>query len=165
MTSAELGKKIKKLSDDLEALKVYECKVATYVVSANESVSEDDIPKYDFADIQRQIEEKGKEIRQLKHKLNVFNSTTYIPKLGMTVDQVLVLIPQLTERKHKLSTMSARLSRERIYKQFDKNGVAEYRCVNYDIDEVRAEYERICSMLTEAQTELDVVNTTFNIQE
>jgi hypothetical protein len=61
--------------------------------------------------------------------------------------------------------MSARLSRERIYKQFDKNGVAEYRCVNYDIDEVHAEYERICSMLTEAQTELDVVNTTFNIQE
>ena len=42
------------------------------------------------------------EIRKLKHALNVFNASNKVPGFEMTVDEMLVYLPQLSREKNKL---------------------------------------------------------------
>ena len=80
----------------------------------------------------------------------------------MTIDQMLVYIPQLTARKRKLDKMRANLPKERIT-AFSSNFV-EYNYSNYDIDKAEADYEKATDELARAQTALDTVNTTVTFE-
>ena len=70
-------------------------------------------PDYNFKETQNALDEIETKMRKLKHALNVFNSTTVIPEFGMTIDEMLVYIPQLTMRKNKLAGMKDRLPKVR----------------------------------------------------
>ncbi len=48
-------------------------------------------------------------IRKLKHAINIFNATQTVDGFDMTIDELLVYIPQLTKRKSKLLEMKSRL--------------------------------------------------------
>ena len=119
-------------------------------------------PDYDFAKTQSALAEVERKIRKLKHALNVFNSTTVIPEFDMTIDEMLVYIPQLTARKNKLSSMKDKLPKVREQSRTNSS-ILDYRYLNYDVNEVAAEYEKAADTLASAQNALDAVNMTLTL--
>ena len=82
--------------------------------------------------------------------------------MDMTVDMVLVRIPQLTKRCDKLWQMMNKLpkARERASGYGRSNSIIDYRYTNYDIDQVEKDYYECKKELDRAQLQLDLVNST-----
>lgn len=118
-------------------------------------------PSYDYAATQAELARLEKTIRQIKHALNIFNTTHIVPGFNMTVDELLVYIPQLTKRKAKLYEMKGRLPKAREPQLYGKGGyVIDYRYTNYDSTAVAQDYAAVSEELAKAQTALDVLNNT-----
>ena len=161
---AVANKMLKKITEEYEALKVKEAQSKDFLASLNENP--DSIrPKYDFNKTQSEIYAYEEKIRKIKHALNKFNVNTLIPGFGITIDEMLVLITQLTKQKAKLGAMKDKLPkmREKVV-GYGANGVIDYCYINYDIDEVHEEYQLVSEKLTKAQLALDNVNTTFTFE-
>lgn len=91
--------------------------------------------------------------------------TQQVPGFDMTIDQILIYIPQLTARKSKLSKMRSRLPKERVQGGISRmNGIVEYEYCNYDLKQVEAEYESVADELARAQNALDTVNSTATFE-
>lgn len=90
----------------------------------------------------------------------VFNATHVVPGFDMTIDEMLVYIPQLTRRKAKLAEMKAKLPKSRVSEVGARiSNVIDYTYLNYDLAEVEADYERVSDELSDAQLALDAVNS------
>ena len=161
-TSAEAAKLLRSLAEELEAIKDAETASREFVAATVEDL-ETVRPEYDFANTQKEIERLQKEIRKVKHAINVFNTTTVIPELNMTIDEALVYIPQLSITKNKLSNMRNRLAKSREYSR-SGSSIIEYRYANYDIAAADAEFKRVSDLLAKAQNALDVVNTSVKFE-
>ena len=160
-TSSQAGKLLRKLNDDYTALLKKEELSKDFLVALGEN-PEGIRPDYDFAVTQTELQELERKIRIVKHALNVFNSTTIIPEFNITVDEMLVLIPQLSKRKQKLATMKGKLPkmREQATGYGRISSVVEYRYLNYDVAQVESAYEEVVELLSKSQMALDVVNNT-----
>lgn len=159
-TSAEAAKLLRKLNEDLTAELGMEAQSREFVAAVGESV--DDVrPAYDYAAANAKIDALQATVRRLKHAINIFNTTHAVPGFDMTIDEMLVYIPQLSAKKDKLAGMKNRLpkTREASYGR-GNSGVIEYRYVNYSIKDVSADYDAVCAELSRAQTALDLVNST-----
>ena len=78
---------------------------------------------------------------------------------GITIDEMLVYIPQLTKRKSKLLEMKSRLPKERVDEQYGRqSNIIDYTYTNYDLTAVEADYEKTADELSRAQLALDTVN-------
>lgn len=164
-TSAEANKLLKALQEELHTLCDTEDLSKEFLAAVNEN-AEELRPVYDFKKTQASIDALEKKIRTVKHAINVFNTTTKIEALqGATIDQVLVLLPQLSLRKDKLANMLRKLPkvRENNFGRTAGN-IIDYRYINYDLQEVKKEYEKVSSLLDLAQTELDKVNGTVTME-
>ncbi len=161
-TSAQAAKLLKKLNEELAALRAKENISCVFTASIDEDI-ESVRPRYNYAETQASIEEYEGKIRKVKHALNVFNTTTVIPEFGITIDEMLVLIPQLSERKRRLSNMSQRLPKQREA-AFGNKAIVEYTYANYDISQVTQDLEKVTDTLSAAQTALDVVNNSITFQ-
>ena len=96
-TSAQAAKLLKKLNEEYNALVRKERMSSTFLAASGEN-PESLRPEYDYAETQQKLNELEKKTRTVRHALNVFNSTHEVPGFDMTVDQILVYIPQLTAR-------------------------------------------------------------------
>lgn len=74
----------------------------------------------------------------------------------MTIDQVLIYLPQLSSQVEKLRRMAEALPRER--KENFRSNLVEYNIANYDPKEAAAEYERAQAELSSLQLALDAAN-------
>lgn len=155
-TSAEAGKLLKKLNDEQSSIILREENGKEFLAAVGEDI-ESVRPGYDFATTQVALNEIETKIRKVKHELNVFNSTTVIPEFGMTIDEMLVYIPQLTMRKNKLARMKDRLPKVREQTRVNSS-ILDYRYLNYGVDEAAAEYDKISDTLSKAQNALDAAN-------
>lgn len=158
-TSAEAGKMLRKLMEEKSSIEMREYSGKEFLAAVGEDL-ESVRPDYDFAKTQSALAEVERKIRKLKHALNVFNSTTVIPEFDMTIDEMLVYIPQLTARKNKLSSMKDKLPKIREQSRTNSS-ILDYRYLNYDVNEVAAEYEKVADTLAKAQNALDAVNMTL----
>ena len=77
----------------------------------------------------------------------------------MTVDEMLVYLPQLSRRKAKLTEMATTLPKAR-YRSGERSNIIDYKYANYDIDKVKEDLEKITEELSKAQLALDLVNHT-----
>lgn len=160
-TSAEAGKMLRKLMEEKSSIEMREYNGKEFLAAVGEDL-ESVRPDYDFAKTQSALAEVEEKIRKLKHALNVFNSTTVIPEFDMTIDEMLVYIPQLTARKNKLSSMKDKLPKVREQSRTNSS-ILDYRYLNYDVNEVAAEYEKVADTLAKAQNALDAVNMTMTL--
>ena len=112
-TSAQAAKLLKKLNEEYNALVKKERLSSTFLAASGED-PESLRPEYDYTETQLKLDELERKIRTVRHALNVFNSTHTVPGFDMTVDQILVYIPQLTARVAKLSEMKSKLPKMRV---------------------------------------------------
>ena len=160
ITSAIAAKQLRKLNDQRDALLAMEKKSRTFTAAIQED-AESVRPAYDFKETQDALTEVEGKIRMLKHTLNHFNSTYVIPEFDMTIDQLLIYIPQLTSRKKKLDYMRGMLPKERVKQTFGRaSSIIEYNYANYDISQAEAEYNSVSDELARAQNALDTANAT-----
>lgn len=159
ITSAMAAKHLKKLNDQRDSLLSMEKKAKVFTAAIQEDI-ETVRPAYDYAAAQKELTALDTKIRKLKHTLNCFNSTYVIPELDMTIDQVLIYIPQLTARKRKLDFFRNKLPKERKESIGRNNSIIEYEYANYDIAQADADYTAVADELARVQNALDMTNTT-----
>ena len=163
-TSAEAGKLVKKIEDELKRQMLTERKSYSFVVASGEDV-ESLRPKYEFAETQKNIDELQEKLRIVKHAINQFNLTHTLPGFdGLTIDQALIMLPQLNARRTKYQEMINRLPKERISGIHSRNNLIEYNIANYNIEEVEKAYKELTSHLAKMQLALDTVNTTEKME-
>ncbi len=164
MTSAAAAKELKKLNEQHEALTAMENKSSEFIAAIQEDI-EIVRPAYDYAAVQKELAEVEQKIRALKHAINTFNLGQTVPGFDMTIDQMLVYIPQLSARKRKLEQMKDKLPRERVRGgSFSNSGIIEYTYVNYDLKAVSRDYDKVTDELSRAQNALDLVNSTVEFE-
>ena len=163
-TSAEAAKLLRRLNEEHEALLELERQSSSFVAAVSEDI-ESVRPAYELIAVQRKLAELEAQVRKVKHALNVFNSTHTVPGFGMTIDQLLVYIPQLSQRKAKLRDMAGVLPKTRVKGRSAVNSaVIEYTYANYDVEAARAAADAASEELARAQTALDKVNSTETME-
>ena len=163
-TSAEAAKLLRRLNEEHEALLQLESQSNQFVAAVSEDV--DSVrPDYDLVNVQARLAALEAQIRKVKHALNVFNSTHEVPGFGMTIDQMLVYIPQLSQRRMKLRGMAGALPKTRVRGRSAVNSsVIEYIYANYSVEEAKAQADAASDELARAQTALDKVNSTETME-
>ena len=163
-TSAEAGKLVRKIEDEIRRQVLTERKSYSFVVASGEDV-ESLRPKYDFAATQKRMDELEVALRTVKHTINQFNLTHTLPGFeGLTIDQALIMLPQLNARKNTYQSMINRLPKERISGLQSRNNLIEYDIANYNIEEVEKAYKDVTDLLAKMQLALDTVNTTEKME-
>ena len=119
--------------------------------------------RIDYTAVQEKLAELEDKARRLKHAINVFNISQTIDDSGMTIDQALVYIPQLSERKRKLAIMRAAQKKKRNESMKSSN-LIEYTYANYDIEQAEADYQSTSDELARVQNALDLINSTVQFE-
>lgn len=155
VTSAMANKMIKALEDDKREIILAQENNMSYI----ETVGYDlEIPEYNFRETQDRIAEIDEKIRKIKHAINIFNTTTILPEVKITIDEALVYMAQLNRVLMILERMKDATKKSR-YRGSDRS-LVEYQCVNYEIEDARHKYEVIRAQITAIQLALDKVNQT-----
>ena len=164
LTSAMAAKELKKLNEQHDALLAMEKKSSEFVAAIQEDI-ETVRPEYDYLSVQKELAEIEEKIRTLKHALNAFNLRQEVPGFGMTIDQMLVYIPQLSARKRKLERMRDKLPKERHSGGYgNSSNIIEYTYTNYDVKKAAEDCEAVTDELSRAQNALDLVNSTVEFE-
>lgn len=164
VTSAEASKLLKKILEERNLVLENECQCSVFNASLGEEI-ESVRPAYDYAETQKTLAALDRKIRILKHAINCFNASRTVGDTGMTIDQVLVYIPQLTEARGRLYEMQKRLPKQRVsVGGIGSNTVIDYRYTNYPVEQVKEDFKKISDELRRVQTALDVVNTTVTME-
>lgn len=165
MTSASAQKIIRKLKDEKAFLKSMEEK--SYLFSCIEG-EEKLIPEYDYKETSEKIKEIDEQVIKIKHAVNVVNSTREIEVNGKkyTVDAILVRMAQLNSRLYMLDIMRSKQPKTRLGTRYynGNNQQPEYQYINYDLAEVKKDYETINNEIATMQLELDKFNQTYEFE-
>ncbi len=157
-TSAQANKLLRQLQEARTAVLRSETQSRTFVAATVEDV-EAARPAYDYAATQAKLQALEEKIRRVKHAVNAFNLSHKVEGFDMTVDQMLVYIPQLSERKNKLGAMGSVLEKTRL-SNAGRSSIIEYEYANYDLERVKADYTAVTAELARAQLALDKLNNT-----
>lgn len=160
LTSAGANKVLKRLQDEKNYLLSQEKQNRTYTAYDTETPV---IPDYDYDKTAAAITAIDDKIVKIKHALNVINTTNQLDIKGrtMTVDEILVRMAQLNNRKNTLDVMRNCQPKTRLRKMTVSTTVPEYEIANYNIEKVRAEYNRIDAEIISMQLALDRFNQTY----
>ena len=160
-TSAEAAKLLRKLNEEKYSIENNEKQSSTFIAATTENI-ETVRPEYNYEETKAEIDELEEKIRRVKHAINKFNIEHELPGFNMTIDQVLIYIPQLTKRKSKLAGMKDRLPKERGSARM--NGVIEYTYVNYTIKKAKEDFRAVSDELFRIQTALDTLNNSVKFE-
>ena len=116
VTSAQAAKILRSLINEFNDLMRLESKASLFIAAVGED-PESVRPAYSFEETREKAKKLNEQIRTLKHAINVFNSTTKVPGFDMTVDEVLVFLPQLNADVSRLGAMKSVLPKEREYRE------------------------------------------------
>ncbi len=165
MTSAYANKVLRKLTEDKEYWRRKENEGCTYVAAIDE---EPVIPDYEYEKVAAEITAIDEKILKIKHAININNATNKVAvgDAEMTIDEILVKMAQLSKRKAVLDNLRKREPKTRINSGLysSRKTAPEYEYVNYDIELVKKEYERIDAEIAAMQIALDKYNQTFEFE-
>ncbi|MCQ2518897.1 MAG: hypothetical protein MJ107_00055 [Lachnospiraceae bacterium] len=163
-TSAEANKLLKKLNDEYTALLNREERSKEFHAAMGEEVNSVR-PEYNYEETQKALADLENKIRKIKHAINTFNTTQIVEGFDMTVDEMLVYIPQLTKKKAKLAEMSSKLPKSRVEEHYGRqSNIIDYIYINYDLDKVAEDFNKVTDELSKAQIALDVLNNSATFE-
>ncbi len=164
VTSAQAAKILRSLINEFNDLMHLESKASLFIAAVGED-PESVRPAYSFEETREKAKKLNEQIRTLKHAINVFNSTTKVPGFDMTVDEVLVFLPQLNADVSRLGAMKSVLPKERVDTYGRQSvGLIDYKYANYDIAAAEREYREAADTLAKLQLALDTVNSTIEFE-
>lgn len=165
MTSAYANKILKSLEEDKEYWVNKESASCTYTAAVGETPV---IPEYDYLEVAATIAAIDEKICIIKHAVNVNNAAAkvMVGEQEMSVDTILVKMAQLNKRKAVLDFMRKQLpkAREVQHSYSIRNTAPEYKYINYDLELIKREYERISETIMEMQMALDCYNQTVQFE-
>lgn len=158
-TSASANKHLRRLQDEKDRLLRAEQEVCTYVLAEGEA---EEPPAYDYQATRARVAQIDNETRAIRHGLHRFNMQTLLPDRGITIDEALVLLAQLSGRKDRLDELASRQPKERLNDRYlgSGGGPIEYRYANYDVAQAEADYRAAADEIASLQLQLDLVNQT-----
>lgn len=164
LTSAEANKLLRKVNEEYAAmLRLEECS-REFNAAVGEDI-ETVRPEYDYKETREKLKALEGKTRKIKHAINIFNNTHIVDGFNMTIDELLIYIPQLARRKEKLAEMSAKLPKARVNEDYRRrSNIIDYTYINYDLGEVKKDLEAVTDELARAQIALDVLNTSTEIE-
>ena len=162
LTSAEANKLLKKLLEEKDIILNDEEESKVFQAANGEDI-ESVRPEYDYETTQVLLAGYNEKIRKLKHAINCFNTTQVVEELGMTIDEVLVYIPQLTKHLRKISDMARTMPKSRVT-LFNTSHIIDYNYTNYDVKKAKEDNIRVMEELSKVQTALDLVNNTVTFE-
>ena len=136
-----------------------EQEVSTYVLAEGEAAEP---PAYDYGAVREKVAQIDGQARAIRHALHRFNMKTVLPERGITIDEALILLAQLSGRKERLNGLASRQPQERLGNRYfgSSSGPIEYRYANYDVAQAEADYRAVADEIAALQLELDLVNQT-----
>ncbi len=163
MTSAYANKLANQLNDEKNYWREKERSSQTYTASLDE---EPVIPDYDYRQVADEIEKIDWKICRIKHAINHANVVNTIDLDGetLTIDMVLVRMAQLNNRRDVLDSMRKRLPKTRTGAIHLRSSAPEYTYLNYDLDQVKADYDKVCDSIMKLQIALDRYNQTVEFE-
>lgn len=156
ITSAGANKMLRALRDERSYLERMEERSREYVLAENEK---QEPPAYDYEETTAKMQEIDRKICRIKHAVNVFNTTTVLEKQGITIDEALVKMAQMTQSRLRLEDMRSRLPKTR-HESYGHSSLIEYAYLNYDVKKVQEDYRKLNEEIMELQLELDACNQT-----
>ncbi len=166
MTSAVANKLLKQLEEEKEYWVEKEKESCVYIAAVSEKPV---VPNYDYAEVAGKIAEIDEKIARIKHAINLanVNSTVSVAGKEMSVDRILVIMAQKNKRKAKLDYMRKQQPKMRVEEysfRHSNSREPEYQYINYDLDTVREDFERVTKEIMEMQLALDRHNQTFQFE-
>ena len=165
MTSAYANKELRSLAEEKAFWVNKEAASSTYVAAINE---EPVIPEYDYAEVAAKIAAIDEKMAIIKHTLNLTNAAAKVPvgNTEMSIDTILIKMAQLNKRKVVLDQMRKQLpkSRKEQRSYMTRNSVPEYTYINYDLELIKQEYEKVSKTIMEMQMALDKHNQTVQFE-
>ena len=165
MTSAYANKILKQLNEDKEFWNNKEQKSCLYTAATGETPV---IPEYDYAEVAVTIEEIDNKICRIKHAINLENATSSI-EVGdrmLSADTILIRMAQLNKRKVFLDSLRKQQPKTRVEQHSfgARSATPEYQYINYDLELIKQEYERITFEIMDMQMALDKYNQTHEFE-
>ena len=165
MTSAYANKLLRQLEDEKAYWRTQEQNSYVYTAAINE---EPVIPEYDYVEMRKTLCELDEKICRIKHAVNLANvtNTVMVGEQSMTIDMILVRMAQLNRRRDVLDSMRKMLPKSRVGNIgfASRNAVPEYQYINYDLDKVKADYDKINDEIMVMQIALDKYNQTVEFE-
>ena len=164
ITSAAANKILRKLREDKEYWLSKERESQTYVAAVDE---EPVIPEYSYEKVSAKIAAIDAKTVKIKHAINLANINSIINVNGedMTIDMALIRMAQLNSRKETLDAMRKRQPKTRVNNIISaRRNSPEYEYVNYDLDTVDKDFEKIDAEIMEIQMALDKYNQTVEFE-
>ena len=169
-TPATAAKYLRILEDEKQNLLQRESERCHYVAAMDE---EPEVPEYDYAATRARVAEIDALVRKMRHALHAHNVATLLPDLGISVDEALVELAQLSSAKRTLDDLRGRQKKARIdvYNSFyrrrynePQRDVVEYDYANYDVDQAELDYQAAYEQLIELQSAIDYSNQTTRFE-
>ena len=162
ISSKNASKLLKQFNEERDSLILQENQSKMFLAAVGEDI-ESVRPEYDYEAVQKQLKDLEEKIVKLKHAINVFNTTTVLKNFDMSIDEMLVYIPQLTQRKNKLDQMRKVLPKQRV-ENYTSSNIIDYRIINYDLEKIRKDYDKTVEELNRAQSALDEANINLSFE-
>ena len=162
ISSKNASKLLKQFNEERDSLILQENQSKMFLAAVGEDI-ESVRPEYDYDVVQKQLKDLEEKIVKLKHAINVFNTTTVLKDFEMSIDEMLVYIPQLTQRKNKLDQMRKVLPKQRV-ENYTSSNIIDYRIINYDLEKIRKDYDKTVEELNRAQSALDEANINLSFE-
>lgn len=158
-TSASANKYLRRLQDEKDRLLRTEQEVSTYVLADGEAAEP---PVYDYGAVREKVAQIDRQARAIRHALHRFNMQTVLPERGITIDEALILLAQLSGRKDRLNELASRQSQERLGNRYfgSSNGPSSTATRTTMLPRREADYRAVADEIAALQLELDLVNQT-----
>jgi len=158
LCNAEIMKRIKLLEQEKSEIEEEEQRLCTTTYQSDlDKLSSD----YDFKDTRSKIGNINGDIRDLKHLLNLSNSTVSSGYYHMTIGECLIYMAQLNKEKEILENL---VRKEQVSRHSTYNGVIEYTKLNYDKAECKERLKKTQEDIAEIQIAIDRTNLTNMIE-
>lgn len=158
-TSASANKYLKRLQDEKDRVLRIENETSTYIVAEGE---EPDVPQYDYAATRTAVAEIDGKMRAIRHALHRFNMETILPESGMSIDEALIALAQMSGAQSRIRSLSERQQKTRLRDRYYGSAPRpiEYRYANYDIAKAESDYRELSDKIANLQLEIDLANQT-----
>ena len=124
-------------------------------------------PEYDYEETRNQLMEYDDSIRSVKHAINSFSVSRYVPEYDMTLDELEMYLEDLDRRFNTLKE----LGEARPIKRTIVNRSVRHTIANYDLKQARKDSERldderrkVRSIISEIKKSEEFENECFGIE-